>query len=135
MKAQQFAGLPRKGYRRGLCGLSLWGCIIVPLIFRRRILSAIKFQNRTDPDFPDALFSFRLLAGIFPAAQLTFHLHMRAFGQCLGEFREPPKDNATMPLGMRDLLAAVLVLVGGLCGKREGGKAAVVRGANFCIVA
>ena len=107
---------------------------MLQLVFRQRILSAIELQNRIDPDLPDTLLSFRLLADIFSAAQLTLHLHMRAFGKRLGELRELPEDNSTVPLGMRDVLAAVLVLVGGLCSKREGGKAAVVGGANFCIV-
>src|ERR1017187_2823206 len=40
-----------------------------------------------------------------------------------------------MPFGVRDILAALLVLIRGLCCKREGGKAAVVGGANFCVTA
>src|SRR5271156_2754895 len=40
-----------------------------------------------------------------------------------------------MPFGMRDVLAALLVFVRGLRGKREGRKAAIVRVVNFCIIA
>ena len=38
-----------------------------------------------------------------------------------------------MPFGVRDVL--VVLLVGGLGCQREGGKAAVVGGASFCIAA
>ena len=134
MKAQWLAGLPR-GDGVGLCGLSLRGCIILTLLFGSRLLSAIELQDRTDPDLPRALFGVCLLAGIFPAAQLAFNLDMCAFGQRFGELRELAEDDATVPLSVRDVLVAVLVLVGGLCCQREGGEAAVVCGANFCIVA
>jgi hypothetical protein len=36
---------------------------------------------------------------------------------------------------VRYILAALLVLIGGLCRQRESGKAAVVGGANFCVTA
>jgi hypothetical protein len=40
----------------------------------------------SDANFPNALLGISLLAGIFPAAQLTFYLDMCAFGQRLSEF-------------------------------------------------
>jgi hypothetical protein len=58
---------------------------------------------------------------------------MCALGERLGELRELAEDDATVPFGVRDVL--VVLLVGGLGCQREGGKAAVVGGASFCIAA
>ena len=60
---------------------------------------------------------------------------MSALGERAGELPKPAEHNATMPLGVRDVLAALLVLVGGLGGDLEGREAAVVGGVNFCVVA
>ena len=76
-----------------------------------------------------------LLAAVLAAAKLAFDLNVGALGQRSSEFGELAEDDATVPLGLRDVLAALLVLVGGLRRQREGGKAAVVGGANFCITA
>jgi hypothetical protein len=40
-----------------------------------------------------------------------------------------------MPFSLRDVLAALLVLIGGLGCQREGCEVAVVSGANFCVAA
>ena len=48
-----------------------------------------------------------------------------------GELSELAEDNATVPFGVLDVLA--ILLVGGLGCQRESGEAAVVVGANFCI--
>ena len=47
--------------------------------------------------------------------------------------RELAEDHATVPFGVRDVLA--VLLVGTLGCQRECGEAAVVVGANFCVVA
>src|SRR5258708_29277658 len=60
---------------------------------------------------------------------------MRALGERTGELREFAEDDAVMPLGVRDVLAALLVLVGGLGCQRKHCKAAVVSGVNFCVFA
>jgi hypothetical protein len=60
---------------------------------------------------------------------------MRAFGQHFGELRELPEDDTTVPLDVRYVLAAVLVLKRRLCSKRERGKATVLGGANFWVAA
>jgi hypothetical protein len=60
---------------------------------------------------------------------------MCALGEGLCELRKPAEDDAAVPFGVREVLAALLILVGGLGRQREGGKAAVVGGANFCITA
>ena len=58
---------------------------------------------------------------------------MRALGERLGKLRELAEDNATVPFGVRDVLA--ILLIGGLGCQRESGQAAIVVSANFCIAA
>src|SRR5271166_1485815 len=116
MEAQRVAGLPRVKIK-DLCGRFLLGHFIVILIFRGGLFGAIQLQDRSDPNFPDAPFGVRLLALVLPAAQLAFHLDMRALGERLGELRELAEDDATMPFGVRDVLA--ILLVGGLGCQRE----------------
>jgi hypothetical protein len=58
---------------------------------------------------------------------------MCALGEGLGELRQLAEDDATVPFGVRDVFA--ILLVGGLGCQREGCEAAVVVGANFCVVA
>src|SRR5208283_394048 len=59
---------------------------------------------------------------------------MCAFGERLGELRELAEDYATMPFGVRDVLA--ILLVGGLGCQREGGDAEVrAVGASFWVAA
>src|ERR1700674_3900665 len=101
MEAQRLAGLPRVK-SKGLCGRFLLGCILVLLIFRSGLFSAVQLQDRSDPNFPDALLFVRLLALVLPAAQFAFHLDMCALGKRLGELRELAEDNATVPFGVRD---------------------------------
>ena len=67
MEAQRVAGLPRVK-RKGLCGRFVLGHFIVLPFFRACILSAIELQDRSDPNFPDALRGVRLLAVVLPAA-------------------------------------------------------------------
>src|ERR1700721_3049766 len=74
-----------------------------------------------------------LLGLILPAAQLAFYLQMSALLQRAGELTELAEDDATVPFGVRDVLA--VLLVGTLGCQRESGEAAVVVGANFCVVA
>ena len=50
-----------------------------------------------------------------------------------GELSELAEDHATVPFGVLDVLA--VLLVGGLGCQRESGEAAVVVGANFCVAA
>ena len=115
---------------------------VIGYIFHRGLLCAVELQDGADPDFPNALLRLgllalagRLLGRVLPAAKLAFHLDVRAFGERPGELREAAEDHATVPLGMRDVLAALLVLVGGLGSDRERGKAAVVGGVNFGVAA
>jgi len=131
MEAQQVAGLPRVK-SKGLCSRFLLGHFIVILIFRGGLFSAVQLQDRSDPNFPDALFRARLLARVLPTAHFAFHLDMRAFGERLGELRELAEDDATMPFGVRDVLA--ILLVGGLGCQRKRGDAEVgAVGSGFCI--
>src|SRR5258708_6784920 len=59
---------------------------------------------------------------------------MSALGERLGELRELAEDDATVPFGVRDVLA--ILLVGGLGCQREGGDAEVrAVGASFCVAA
>ncbi len=126
MEAQRLAGLPRVK-NNGLCGRFLCGRVIVLpiflLVFRGGLFSAVELQDRSDPDFPDTLLRVRFLAVVLPAAQFAFHLDMRALGERLGELRELAEDYATMPFGVRDVLA--ILLVGGLGCQREGCDAEV----------
>src|SRR5208282_2012520 len=46
---------------------------------------------------------------------------MRALGERLGKFRELAEDDATVPFGVRDVLA--ILLVGGFGCQRQGGDA------------
>src|ERR1700722_14899584 len=132
MEAQRIAGLPRVK-RKGLCSGFLLGHFVVILIFRGGLFGAVQLQDRSDPNFPDALLRVRLLALVLPAAQFAFHLDMCALGECLGELRELAEDYATVPFGVRDVL--VVLLVGGLGCQRERREAAVVGGANFWVAA
>ncbi len=50
-----------------------------------------------------------------------------------GEFSELAEGDATVPFGVLDVLA--VLLVGRLGCQRESGQAAVVVGANLCVVA
>ena len=84
MEAQRLAGLPRVK-SKGLCGRCLLGCILVILIFRGGLFGAVQLQDRSDPNFPDALLRVRLLTLVLPAAQFAFHLNMCALGERLGE--------------------------------------------------
>jgi hypothetical protein len=86
MEAQRVAGLPRVK-RKGLRGRFLWGRFIVLLIFRSGLLGAVQLQDRSDPNFPDALLRVRL-----------------------------PIDDGVLPLRARDL-ATFLVLLASLSGK------------------
>ena len=71
---------------------------------------------------------------VLPAAQLAFHLEMSALLQRASELGELlAEDHATVPFGVRDVLA--VLFVGALGCQRESGEAAVVVGANFCVVA
>src|SRR6266404_3344563 len=65
--------------------------------------------------------------------QLAFYLDMCALGERLGELRKLAEDYATVPFGVRDVLA--ILLVGGLGCQRECREAAVVGGANFWVAA
>ena len=116
MEAQRIAGLPRVK-SKGLCSRFLLGHFIVILIFRGGLFGAVQLQDRSDPNFPDALLRVRLLALVLPAAQFAFHLDMCALGERLGELRELAEDDATVPFGVRDVL--VVLLVGGLGCQRE----------------
>ena len=122
MEAQRLAGLPRVK-SKGLCSRFLLGRFIVILIFRGGLFGAVQLQDRSDPNFPDALLRVRLLALVLPAAQFAFHLDMCALGERLGELRELAEDDATVPFGVRDVLA--VLLVGGLGCQRESRDAAV----------
>ena len=88
MEAQRGARLPRLK-RKGLRGPFLRVELIVLRLFRGGLLAAVELQDRIDSNFPDALLGVRLLAVVFPAAQLAFHLDMCALGEGLGELREP----------------------------------------------
>src|SRR5208282_1060121 len=126
-------GLPRVK-SNGLCGRFLLGCILVLLIFRGSFFSPVQLQDRSDPNFPDALLRVRLFALVFPAAQFAFHLNMCALGERLGELRELAEDYATVPFGVRDVLA--ILLVGGLGCQRKSGEAEVhAVGASFWVAA
>src|SRR5208282_2152839 len=104
---------------------------IFRLVFRDGPFSAVKLQNRSDSNLPDAPFGVRFLAVVFAAAQLAFHLDMCSLVERLGDLRELAEDDATVPFGVRDVL--VVLLVGGLGCQRECREAAVVGGANFWV--
>src|SRR6202140_1219047 len=132
MEAQRVAGLPRVK-SKGLCSRFLLGHFIVILILRGGLFGAVQLQDRSDPNFPDALVRVRLLALVLAAAQFAFHLDACALGERLGELRELAEDNATVPFGVRNVL--VVLLVGGFGCQREFRETAVVGGANFWVAA
>src|SRR5215472_9214799 len=94
---------------RALCGRFLLSRVIVILIFRRGLFGAIQFEDRRDPDFPDALLRVRFLALVLAAAQLAFDLDMCALGERVGELRELAEYHATVPFRVRDILAVLFV--------------------------
>src|SRR6202167_5554322 len=116
MEAQRLAGLPTMK-SKGLCSRFLLRHFIVILIFRGGLFGAVQLQDRSDPNFPDALLRVRLLAVVLPAAYFTFHLNMCALGERLGEHGELAEDYATVPFGVRDVLPDLLV--GGLGCQRK----------------
>ena len=116
--------------RKSLCGLILGDFFVV---FRRCFLGTIQLENRVDPNLPDGYFGVGLRAVVLAAAQLTFDLDMSALLEGGGELTELAEDDATVPFGVLDVLA--VLLVGALGCQREGRKAAVVVGVNFCITA
>src|SRR5713101_8281886 len=122
-----------KSENSGLRDRRFYGTVIVLMVFRAGLFGAVQLQDRSDPNFPDAVFRVRLLVGVFPAAQLAFHLDMRALGERLGELRELAEDDATVPFGVRNVLA--ILLIGGLGCQRESGQAAIVIRVGFCITA
>src|SRR5216683_1959050 len=132
MEAQRIAGLPRVK-SKGLCSRFLLGHFIVLTVFRAGLFGAVQLQDRSDPNFPDALLRVRLLAVVLPAAQFAFYLDMRALGERLGELRELAEDDATVPFGVRNVLA--ILLIGGLGCQRESGQAAIVIRVGFCVTA
>ena len=115
---------------KGLCGLFLSDFVVV---FRRCLLSPIQFENRVDPNLPDGHFRAGLCAVVLAATQLAFDLDVSALLELGGKLSELAEDDATVPFGVLDVLA--VLLVGGLGCQREGGQAAVVVGANLCVVA
>src|ERR1700683_409519 len=119
--------------RSGLCGRFLLGSIVGILLFRAGLLGAIQLKNRVHPNLPDGLLAAGLFAVIFPAAQLAFDLNVSALLERAGELAELAENDATVPFGMRDVLAVLLVRA--LGGERQRGEAAVVVGANLCVVA
>src|SRR5450755_3249078 len=103
-------------------------------IFGGGIFSAVQLQDRSDPNLPDPPLRVRFLAVVLPAAQFAFHLDMCTLGKRFGELRELAEDNATVPFGVRDVLA--ILLVGGLGCQRKSGDAEVrVVGASFRVAA
>src|SRR5580658_10796489 len=118
----------------GLCGRFLRGFVSGFLLFRAGLLGPVQLENRAHPDLPDGLLCAAFLAVVLAAAQLAFDLEMSALLERAGELRElVAEDHATVPFGLRDVLA--VLLVGALGCQRESGEAAVVVGANLCVVA
>ena len=105
------------------------------LVFRASFLSPVELQDGIDADLPDAPLEVGILGCDFPAAQFAFDLDVRALRQRSGKLGKLAKDDAAMPLGLRDVLAALLVLVGGLGCERKCREAAVIGVANFCVAA
>src|ERR1700732_2705130 len=59
---------------------------------------------------------------------------MRTLGKCFCELRELAEDDATVPFGVRDVLA--ILLIGGFGCQREGGDTEVrAIGTGFCVAA
>jgi len=119
--------------KNGLCGRFLSRSIVFFLLLCRRFGGAIQLENRVDPNLPDGVLRGRLLAVVLPAAQLALHLDMSALLERAGELCELAEDNAAVPLSVLDILA--VLLVGAFGCQRECGQAAVIVGANLCVVA
>ena len=82
----------------------------------------IQLENRVHPDLPDGLFRVRLLAVVLAAAQFAPDLDMSALLERGGELSELAEDDATVPFGVLDVLA--VLLVGALGCQRECGPSA-----------
>ncbi len=134
MEAQREAGLPKR-VRKGLCGLFLRIDFLGLLLFRADLLGPVELQDRRHPHFPYALLGVGLLVRLFAAAQLALDGQMSALPKRLRVLCQPAPDDAAMPLGMAVVFAGLLVLVAGLGGKRENGKAGIVGGAGDGVVA
>ena len=134
MEAQREAGLPKR-VRKGLCGLFLRIDFLGLLLFRADLLGPVELQDRRHAHFPYALLGVGLLVRLFAAAQLALDGQMSALRKRLRVLCQPAPDDAAMPLGMAVVFAGLLVLVAGLGGKRENGKAGIVGGAGDGVVA
>src|SRR6202042_2278148 len=103
------------------------------LLFLGDLFCAVELQDRIDPYLPHADSCALLLAVVFAAAQLALNQDVRALLERAGEIGELSKDDATMPLGVRNILAILLVRRLGC--QRESCDAAVVVSADLSIVA
>src|SRR5229473_4141137 len=92
----------------------------IELVLGRGLFGAVELQDRISPHFPHAALDVLVLfVGILAAAQFTFDEQMRALLECAGEVAELSPHDDAVPLGVRDVLAGLLVLVGTLGGERE----------------
>src|SRR6266542_2603063 len=104
-------------------------------LFRGSFLNAVELQNRSHTHLPNALLGAGLLVHALATAQLAVNGQMRALRQRLCVVGELAPHDAAMPLGGALVLAALLVLVGALGGKREHGEAGIVGGVRGGVLA
>ena len=99
-----------------LFGLFLRGNLIELLLVRTGLLRAVELEDGSDPDAVGAYRLFGLLGRVFGVANLALDLNVCALPERGRELTELPEDDAAMPFGLRDVLAALFALVGGLSG-------------------
>src|SRR6266852_4008391 len=92
----------------------------IELVLGRGLFGAVELQDRISPHFPHAALDVLvLLVGVRAAAQFAFDEQMRALLERAGKLPELGPHDDAVPLGVRDVLAGLLVLVGTLGGERE----------------
>src|SRR6266849_427684 len=103
----------------------------IEVVLGGRLLGAVELQDRVSPHFPHAALNVLVLfVGVLAATQFAFDKQMRALLQRVGELAELSPHDDAVPLGVRDVLARLLVLVGALGGKREDSVGRLVLGGS-----
>src|SRR6266852_3405161 len=103
----------------------------IEVVLGGRLLGAVELQDRVSPHFPHAALNVLVLfVGVLAATQFAFDKQMRALLQRVGELAELSPHDDAVPLGVRDVLARLLVLVGILGGEREDSVGRLVGGGS-----
>jgi len=109
------------------------GRFLVLLIFRGGLLSAVEFQDRSDPNSQTRCFMSVFLAVVLPVRKFAFHLDLPALGE--PSWRTPRACRRLRNGAIRCARCTCRPSCRGLWLQRECRETAVVVGANFWVAA